>query len=138
RLEAARRVRELLNGTIANRRAPRKSRIYPAVDAPLSAEDTDGWIAVQETFRSATLISYEAHIGLSVDQARQLFTNYNCHVKPVKADLNLSFDQANPINQFGKTLTSQLPTNGGGNQPIFDLRQLAAINGLLCLGKTTI
>ncbi len=137
RREAARRVRQFLNDTIASRRTPKGSKIYPAVDAPLAADETDAWIAVQETFRSATLISYEAHIGLTVDQARQLFTNYNCHVKPVKADLNLHFDQANPINQFGKTLVSQLPTNGG-NQPLFDLRQLAAINGLLCIGKTTI
>ncbi|HXF95588.1 MAG TPA: DNA sulfur modification protein DndB [Gemmatimonadales bacterium] len=137
RREAARRVRDFLNDTIANRRTPRKSRIYPAVDAPLTAEETDAWTAVHETFRSATLISYEAHIGLNVDEARQLFTNYNCHVKPVKADLNLTFDQANPINQFAKDwLIPRLQQNG--EQSLFDLRQLATINGLLCLNKTTI
>src|SRR5262249_17502716 len=81
-------------------------------------------------------ISYEAHIGLSVDQARQMFTNYNCYVKSVKTDLNLAFDQSNPINAFAKEwLKPNLERSGG---PSLDLRQMASINGLLFMGKTTI
>lgn len=96
----------------------------------------EAWVAVQDTFRSWTMVAYEAHIGLTVDQARQMFTNYNCYVKSVKAELNLSFDQSNPINTFAKEwLKPRIDQSGG---PGVDLRQMASINGLLFLGKTTI
>lgn len=138
RREAAKRVREFLNETIANRRTPKNARFFPAVDAPLSGEDVEAWAAVQETFRTWTLISYEAHIGLTVEEARQLFTNYNCNVKPVKTDTNLAFDQANPINRFAKEeLVPRLGTEGPEPSP-YDLRQLASINAFLFLGKTSI
>jgi hypothetical protein len=138
RREAARRVREFLNDVIANRRVPRNAKIYRVDDTPLAAQEIEAWVAVQETFRTWTLISYEAHIGLTVDEARQMFTNYNCHVKPVRAELNLTFDQSNPINQFAKHwLHDQIAAASGGTN-ILSLRQMAAINGLLFLGITTI
>jgi hypothetical protein len=138
RREAARRVRDFLNEVIANRRAPKWAKFYPIQDTPLTSEEIESWIAVQDTFRSWTVIAYEAHIGLSVGQARQLFTNFNCHVKPVRVDLNLTFDQANPINSFAKDwLVEQIAATGDGRTQ-FDLRQLASINALLFIGKTTI
>src|SRR6266404_9677718 len=103
RREAARRVREFLTQIILDRRIPKSGKFYPAQTDPVSVTELEAWIAIQDTFRSWTLISYEAHIGLNVQQARQMFTNYNCNVKPVKADLNLEFDQSNPINQFAKS-----------------------------------
>ena len=100
RREAARKVREFLNDLIANRRVPQRTKLFTYSEGALLAEDMDAWIAMHETFRIWTMVSFEAHIGLSVNQARQMFTNYNCHVKPVKMDLNLEFDQNNPINKF--------------------------------------
>lgn len=136
RREAARRVREFLTELIANRRPPRNAKFYPASDLPLTGDEMEAWVAVQDTFRSWTVVAYEAHIGLTVDQARQMFTNYNCYVKSVKADLNLSFDQSNPINTFAKEwLKPQIEQTGG---PGLDLRQMASINGFLFLGKSTI
>jgi hypothetical protein len=137
RREASRRVRDFLTEVIANRRTPRSVKFYPGQDAPLAVDEVEAWVAVQDTFRSWSMISYEAHIGLDVKQARQLFTNYNCHTKPVKADLNLEFDEANPINMFGKQwVVAHLPEQEG--KPLFDLRQIAAVNGFLFLGKSTI
>lgn len=136
RRDAARRVREFLHYVIGNRRTPKGSKFYPAEDAPLSTDEVEAWILVQETFRSSTVIAYEAHLGLSIDEARQLFTNYNCHVKPVKAETNLEFDQSNPINVFAKTWLQPLLEDHDG--PELDLRQLGAINGFLFLGKTSI
>jgi hypothetical protein len=138
RREAARKLREFLNQLIADRRIPKAAKFYPSQDDPLTSDQMEAWVAVQDTFRSWTLISYEAHIGLSVEEARQMFTNYNCHVKPVKQDLNLTFDQSNPINQFAKDWVQpqiQLASNG---EQALDLRQLAAIQGFLFLGKTSI
>lgn len=140
RREAARRVRDLLIDVISNRRIPKSAKFYPQSDDPITAEEIEAWVAIQDTFRSWTYISYEAHIGLTVPQARQMFTNYNCHVKPVKAEFNLSFDQSNPINTFAKEwLAEQLKASDNGGEVLeFDLRQLASINGFLFLGKTTI
>lgn len=137
RREAARKVREFLTDLITSRRLPRKSKVFPSAEGPLDSDQLDAWIVVQETFRSWSMISFEAHIGLSVDQARQMFTNYNCHTKPVKAELNLEFDQSNPINKFGKEFVHELVKLADGSH-IYDLRQLATINGFLFLGKTTI
>lgn len=138
RREAARRVREFLTETIANRRTPKNQKFYSAEDAPLSADEVDAWVLVQETFRSYSTVSYEVHLNLTVPQARQMFTNFNAKVLPVKPDLNLEFDSANPINQFGKQeVVAQLPKTADG-KPILDLRQVAAINGFLFLGKSSI
>jgi hypothetical protein len=138
RREAARRVRVFLNELIANRRAPKGNKIYQAPDGPIAVEEIEAWSAVQETFRGWTVVSYEAHIGLDVPQARQMFTNYNCHVKPVKADINLQFDQSNPINSFGKDLLENELRDTPGWSNDDKIRQVAAINGFLFLGKTTI
>jgi hypothetical protein len=138
RREGARRVRDFLIEVNSTRRTPKSSKIYPAQDAPIGMEEAEAWVSIYETFRAWSYISYEAHLGLSVSQARQMFTNYNCHVKPVKQDLNLEFDQSNPINRFGKAwLHPQIEAATDGKSPL-DLRQLASINGFLFLGKTSI
>ncbi len=138
RREAARRVRELLSRIVTDRRIPKNSKIFSAPGEPMSAIELDAWIAIQDTFRSWTMISFEAHVGLSVDQARQMFTNYNCNVKPVRLDLNLVFDQSNPLNRFAKEwVQTEIATHSGGT-PVLDLRQLASIHGFLFLGKTSI
>jgi hypothetical protein len=136
RREAARRVREFLHSSIGSRRTPKGAKFYPAEDAPLSSDEVEAWIAVQETFRASTVIAYEAHLQLSVEEARQLFTNYNCHVKPVKAETNLEFDQSNPINRFAKEWLKPILAGRGDSE--LDLRQLGSINGFLFLGKTSI
>jgi hypothetical protein len=138
RREAARRVREFLNDVIGNRRIPHRTKLYLHDEGPLTAEEIEAWVAIHETFRIWSMVSFEAHIGLLVEEARQMFTNYNCHVKLVKKELNLEFDQSNPINRFGKDwLQSQLDENvNGSNRP--QLRELATINGFLFLGKTSI
>jgi hypothetical protein len=138
RREAVRKVREFLNEVIANRRTPKGAKFYPAEDAPVSSEELEAWITVQETFRTSTTIAYEAHLGLEVSQAKQMFTNYNCNVRPVKAELNLEFDQSNPINRWAKEwLVPQLAIATKGKD-LFDLRNMATINGFLFLGKTSI
>jgi len=138
RREAGRRVREFLTQVILDRRIPKAAKFFPTQADPVTGAELEAWIAVQDTFRSWTLISYEAHIGLSVEQARQMFTNYNCNVKPVKADLNLEFDQSNPINQFAKSWVLPQVREFSEGTSVLDLRQLASIQGLLFLGKTTI
>jgi hypothetical protein len=138
RREAARRVRDFLNDLIASRRVPVRAKFFPQSDSPLMADEMDAWVAIHETFRTWTMLSFEAHIGLSVPEARQMFTNYNCHVKPVKMDQNLAFDQSNPINAFAKEWALDQIGATPDSGTTLDLRQLAGIHGFLFLGKSTI
>jgi hypothetical protein len=138
RREAARRVRSFLNEVISSRRVTKSSKFFPCSEGPIGVEEIEAWGAIQETFRGWTVVCYEAHLGLNVDQARQMFTNYNCHVKPVKAELNLEFDQSNPINRFGKEWIWEELKQTNCPSSKLDLRQVAAINGFLFLGKPTI
>lgn len=137
RREATRRVRDFLLHVISNRRTPKSQKFYPAEDAPLAIDEVEAWVAIHETFRTTSVIAYEAHLNLSINEARQLFTNINCHVKPVKADLNLVFDQSNPINSFAKEWLQPLIIERGADVDL-DLRVLGSINGFLFLGKTSI
>lgn len=137
RREAAQRVREFLHHVIGHRRTPKSTKFYPATDAPITATEVDAWTVVQETFRSTTVIAYEAHLGLTVAEARQLFTNFNCHVRPVKPDVNLEFDSSNPINRFQKTWLRNVLEAAEGDQE-YDLKALSGINGFLFMGKTSI
>jgi len=138
RREAARKVREFLNDVIGNQRTPKHVKFFPAHDAPQTADQIDAWVAIQETFRSWTMVAYEAHLGLDVGQARQMFTNYNCNVRPVKAATNLEFDQANPINRFAKEWLVERVGLASGAEGLYDLRQLSSVNGFVFLGKTSI
>lgn len=137
RREAVQRVREFLNEVITNHRTPKSGKVYPAQDAPLVREDVEAWVAVQETFNNST-IAYEAHLGLSVPAAKQMFTNYNSKGRPVAVKTNLEFDQSNPINRFAKDWLVDQLVRGGVSANHFDLRALASINGFLFLGKTSI
>jgi hypothetical protein len=137
RREATHRVRTFLNEVISNRRTPKAGKVYPAQDAPLTLEDVEAWIAVQETFSNST-IAYEAHIGLSIPAAKQMFTNYNSKVRPVAMPLNLAFDQSNPINRFAKEWLLDELGKHGVSAETYDLRALATVNGFLFLGKTSI
>lgn len=135
RREAAKRVRDFLYYVVGNRSTPKNTKLY-GQDAPLTADEVEAWIAVQGTFQSSSVIAYEAHLGITVPEARQLFTNINSHVKPVDATLSYQFDQSNPINQFAKGwLAKLLKRNGAAD---YDLRELATINGFLFLGKPSI
>jgi hypothetical protein len=52
--------------------------------------------------RTEALIAVEIHLGLEIDQERQLFHDTNNLAKKVAPGLALSFDRANPINNFVK------------------------------------
>lgn len=138
RREAARLVKSFLNEVIGNRHVPKGTKLYPDSGSPISAEMVEAWGAIQETFRGLTVVAYEAHIGLDVDEARQMFTNYNCHVKPVKAELNLDFDKSNPINLFGKELLANELKPVPDETNALDVRQVARINGFLFMGNGSI
>ncbi len=81
-----------------------KSSLYPYEgEREVSGEDRAVWERVYTVARSVCTIAAEAHLGLTLEQERQLFHDLNNLTKPVEKSLALQFDSANPVNQFIKT-----------------------------------
>lgn len=135
RREAARRLRDIFQTVISTGVLPRQAAVLGGglEIGPVEPERLDAFIALQETFRSWTYIAYEAHLGLSVAETRQLFINYNYHAQPVSADLSLSFDESHPLNVFNKVLQRTLAETRVPME--VTLRQLATITGLAVMGR---
>ena len=90
----------------------RTTRSYPRPKASLYPYDGEKTVPVEELVvweqvyavaRSTCTIAVEAHLGLSIDQERQLFHDLNNKTKAVEKSLALEFDSSNPVNQFIKT-----------------------------------
>jgi hypothetical protein len=90
----------------------RRSRLYPKAKSSLYPQDSSirevpleelqVWEQVYGVARSVCTIAVEAHLGLTVEQERQLFHDLNNKGRAVEKSLALEFDLANPVNQFIK------------------------------------
>ena len=53
--------------------------------------------------RPNSFVSIECHIGLSIDEERQLFTDLNLRGLKPSTGQTLEFDQADPLNRLVRT-----------------------------------
>jgi hypothetical protein len=89
----------------------RKSGKYPGKGAVLFPEKgrivTEGemvvWNEAYEAARSYATLTIEVHLGLDIDQERQLFHDLNRLGKKVDASLAFQFDGSNPVTHFIKS-----------------------------------
>lgn len=133
RRDGARRLRDLFMEVIGTGTIPRSAAVLGLEPGPITDAQIEAFVALQDTFRSWSFIAYEAHLGLTVKEMRQLFINYNYHAQPVSADLSLSFDESHPLNVFNKVLQHKLLA---ARPPLeISLRQLATITGLAVMGR---
>jgi hypothetical protein len=83
-----------------------KNGAYPARNnlfterGKVPAEDMIVWMEALECARSFASVKVELHLGLSVEQERQLFHDLNNLGKKVTRSLSLKFDGSNPITKF--------------------------------------
>ena len=78
--------------------------LYPYGDArEVSAGESAVWERVYEVSRTVCTVAAEAHLGLNIEQERQLFHDLNNKTKKVEVSLALDFDSSNPVNQYVKT-----------------------------------
>jgi hypothetical protein len=127
-----------------------KSSLYPhestVRDVPL--EERVVWEGVYTVARSTCTIAVEAHLGLTVEQERQLFHDLNNKGRAVEKSLALEFDMANPVNQFIK---SELIEKGvvrlargekvdwdDADTGVMTRKELVAVNAHLILNKSNI
>ena len=146
-------VLDFLKSVLNNNRYPRKPVLYAPADDPKrdpTAEELKVWALAFEIARTECSIIVEAHLGLDIDQERQLFHDLNNLGKTVEGGLAYEFDNSNPVNRFIKerligegilTATVVESDNTGDwakDEGVIARKDLVSINALLFLNKTTI
>ncbi len=135
----------------------RRTQKYPKGKASLylhnderdaTAEEVAVWELVYEVSRTVCTVAAEAHLGLNVEQERQLFHDLNKLTKKVEASLALEFDSSNPVNQFIKTelIDTGLIRLAKGDKVdwtsedtgVMTRKDLVAVNAHLFLNKSNI
>jgi hypothetical protein len=76
---------------------------YLGDDRHVPQDELNVWLQCYEVARGLCTVSVEVHLGLSIEEERQLFHDLNNLAKRVDKNLALEFDMANPINAFIKS-----------------------------------
>lgn len=144
-------VFDFLKDVISNHKYSGRSSLYSNNSKEvLSFSEVAVWSDCYEMLQYSNL-SVEIHLGLNVEQERQLFHDLNNLGKKVETSLALDFDMSNPINKFikeeliGNIFDSVEYSISLKEKPIWQengsnitRRDLAGINALLFLNKTNI
>lgn len=149
RREGMRIVFEFLENLIRQQAYPKKKSLYAPLDNhfELTNEEMQAWQAVLESARTFATVTVEVHLGLNIDEERQLFHDLNNLGKKVDKNLALKFDSSNPINSFIKeSLIEQLgikvseieQKDWAKDDGSVLLKDMSAINAILFLNKTNI
>lgn len=149
RREGMRIVFEFLEYVLRHHAYPKKKGIYAPLDGhiDLSPEELQAWQTVSESSRTFASVSVEVHLGLGIDEERQLFHDLNNLGKKVDKNLALKFDSSNPINLFIKEqIIEQLnikvseveQKDWSKDDGSVLLKDMSAINAILFLNKTNI
>ncbi len=110
-------------------------------------DDMVVWAECYECARSFATIKVELHLGLDIDQERQLFHDLNNLGKKINVSLAMEFDQGNPINTFTKEFIEKNLGISTSDRDIKDWanddgtllkKDLGAINAIAFLNKTNI
>lgn len=97
--------------------------------------------------RTFCTVAVEIHLGLNVDQERQLFHDLNRLGKKVETSIALSFDSANPVNLFikdriinnlGVAVQERDQADWHQDSGAMTRKDLVAVNAILFLNKTNI
>ena len=103
------------------------------------------WLEALECARTFATIKVEFHLGLSIDQERQLFHDLNNLGKKINVSQATEFDQGNPINNFVRTVLEDGIGISTTERDIKDWtkddgavlrKDLAAVNAIAFLNKT--
>jgi hypothetical protein len=102
------------------------------------------WNEAWDAARSYATLTLEVHLGLTIDQERQLFHDLNRLGKKVIPSIALQFDSSNPITHFIKTslnedlgvqITDQEQKDWSQDDGAMVLKDLVAINAIAFLNK---
>jgi hypothetical protein len=130
-----------------------KTGTYPARNnlftgrGKASPDEMVVWMEALECARSFASIKIELHLGLSIEQERQLFHDLNNLGKKVTRSLSLKFDGSNPITKFiDSVLIEELGLQDCENEKsdwaeddgCLSRKDIVAINAIAFLNKSNI
>lgn len=104
--------------------------LYPDKGREVSPEEMQVWNEAYEAARSYATLTIEVHLGLDIEQERQLFHDLNKLGKRVNASMALEFDSSNPITQFIK---GSIVANGLVNPSNADVKDWSLDEGHLAM-----
>ncbi len=145
-------VYEFLDYLNTYKKYPNKGSLYQPAEKKdnITQEEVTIWAECLEMSKACT-INLEIHLGLNVDQERQLFHDLNNLSRKVEKSLALQFDNSNPVNRFVKNVLvddvfnnegfpifEQDKINWADEKPGFNRKDLVSINAHLILNKSTI
>lgn len=127
----------------------KKQSLYPfdGDDRAVSQDELNVWLECFEVARGVCTVAMEVHLGLSVEEERQLFHDLNNLAKRVDKNLALEFDMANPINAFIKEelhdrgviqIVSKEMKDWDTDNGALSRKDLVAVNAHLFLNKSNI
>ncbi|OYW37660.1 MAG: hypothetical protein B7Z35_09375 [Hydrogenophilales bacterium 12-61-10] len=126
---------------------PKKGSLYPSDTQEITPDEALLWEECYVVARTFCTVGIEIHLGLNVDQERQLFHDLNRLGKKVETSIALSFDSANPINLFikdriinnlGVRVQERDQADWHQDDGSISRKDLVAINAILFLNKTNI
>lgn len=116
-------------------------------DLRLSPVESKFFERLENTLKNFTF-QIELHVGVSVQEARQIFSDHNSLARKVSAAISADFDSANPLNNFSKGLPDsvglRLDLNksaigfDAADQGLTALKEVNTINGLLFTNKPNV
>lgn len=113
----------------------------------VAEEDMLVWNEAYDAARSYATLTVEVHLGLDIDQERQLFHDLNRLGKKVDASLAFQFDASNPVTHFIKTtltgelglaITDREAKDWSEDTGALALKDVVAINAIAFLNKGNI
>ncbi len=141
---------EFLRVVTQSHRFPKRPALYPVGKDPMvPTDELPIWMQIFEVARGDCTIMVEVHLGLHVDQERQLFHDLNNLTKKVEASLAFQYDQSNPVNRWIKDelvdnnllkasiLESDI-SDWHDDKGYISRKDLIAINAILFLNKTNV
>lgn len=121
--------------------------LFPDKGRAVTEEEMLVWNETYEAARSYATLTVEVHLGLNLDQERQLFHDLNRLGKKVDASLAFQFDGSNPITQFiknklvsdlGLSITEVEAKDWSEDTGALLLKDVVAVNAVAFLNKGNI
>ena len=141
---------DFLRAITTTHRYPKRPGLYPTEkDLTVPADELSIWMQIFEVARGESTVMVEVHLGLSVDQERQLFHDLNNLTKKVEASLAFQYDQSNPVNRWIKdelvdsnllkaSILEHDITDWHDDKGYIARKDLISINAVLFLNKTNV
>ncbi|MBS1104461.1 hypothetical protein JK202_15945 [Gluconobacter sp. Dm-62] len=113
----------------------------------VTEEEMQVWNEAYDAARSYATLTVEVHLGLNIDQERQLFHDLNRLGKKVDSSLAFQFDGSNPITHFikrnlagdlGIAVTESEAKDWSDDSGALVLKDLVAVNAIAFLNKGNI